>query len=276
MIQKIQNTKGTFFLLLSGGPIWFLLTLLALFFHQPVLAIDHSYASYDALLKENVVVNGPESTVRYSNIQKNPQSFNQFIREIESVTQAEYQSWTTNQKKAFLINAYNALTVQLILTKYPDLESIKDLGSFFSSPWKKKFFTLFGEKQYLDYIEHEVLRKDYADARIHFVVVCASIGCPALRNEAYVAERLDGQMDEATKLFLSDSTRNRFNAGKNQLELSSIFKWYKQDFIKSKGSVEAYVAPWITSDSAAQMRIKNQEVGLNFLDYDWSLNKADD
>jgi len=249
--------------------------LFSLFMFKPIFAFDHSYAGYDKLLREIVVVNGPQSSVRYDNIQKNPELLDRFVQEIEAVSRPEYDGWSDDQKKAFLINAYNALTIKLILTKYPDLKSIKDLGGFFSSPWKKKFFTLFGEKQYLDHIEHEVLRENYAEPRFHFVLVCASIGCPALKAEAYVADRLDQQLEDAKKGFLSDSTRNRFNKKENQLEVSSIFKWYKQDFVKSKGSIEAYVAPSITTNRSDQKRIKSGDVDLVFLDYDWNLNKAE-
>ena len=216
-----------------------LAVLLCLLSFTPLQAVDHSYRDYNKLLKGNVVLRGPQSWVRYGNMKKDPALLDRFVENIESVSHQEYKGWTGNQKKAFLINAYNALTLKLILTRYPDLESIKDLGGFFSSPWKKKFFTLFGKKQYLDYIEHEMLRKDWSDARVHFVLVCASIGCPALRSEAYVAERLDLQMDEAMKSFLGDKQRNRFNAAENRLEISSIFKWYKQDFVKAQGSIEA-------------------------------------
>jgi Protein of unknown function, DUF547 len=133
---------------------------------------------------------------------------------------------------AFLINAYNAFTVELILTKYPGLASIKDLGSMFSSPWKPKWIPLLGGKVSLDDIERGMLRERgrFDDPRVHFGVNCASIGCPPLREEAFVAERLDAQLDEQALRFMSDRTRNRFDAAARRLELSKIFDWYGDDF----------------------------------------------
>ncbi len=116
-------------------------------------AFDHSHRLFDGILKQVVVVNGSKSRVRYGWIKNNPGKLNRYIQEIESVTRAEFGLWSEKQQKAFLINAYNALTIKLILSKYPDLGSIKDLGGFFSGPWKVKFFRLFGEEQHLDHIE---------------------------------------------------------------------------------------------------------------------------
>ena len=106
---------------------------------------------------------------------------------------------------AFLINAYNAFTVELILTRYPKLASIGDLGSLLQNPWKLKFIKLLDTQMSLDNIEHDTLRARgrYDDPRVHFAVNCASIGCPMLREEGFVAERLDAQLDEQTGRFMS-------------------------------------------------------------------------
>lgn len=114
---------------------------------------------------------------------------------------------------AFLINAYNAYTVEWILTRYPNLKSIKDLGSFLQSPWQKKFFSLLGEERHLDWIEHEQLPPLYSDPRVHAAVNCASIGRPALRNEAFTATRLEAQLEDGMQRFLADRTRNRVKGG---------------------------------------------------------------
>lgn len=116
---------------------------------------------------------------------------------------------------AFLINAYNAATVALILTRYPELDSIKELGSLLRSPWKRRFVDLLGARRSLDDIEHELLREapDFAEPRIHFAVNCASLGCPALRPEAYEAERLEAQLADQTRRFLRDRSRNRLADG---------------------------------------------------------------
>ena len=114
---------------------------------------------------------------------------------------------------ALLINAYNAYTVELIPTRYPNLKSIKDLGSFLQSPWQKKFFSLRDQERHLDWIEHEQLPPPCSDPRVHAAVNCASIGCPALRNEAFTAARLEAQLEDGMQRFLADRTRNRVKDG---------------------------------------------------------------
>jgi hypothetical protein len=179
---------------------------------------------------------------------------------------------------AFLINAYNAFTVELILTRYPDLKSIKDMGSFVQSAWRKKFFSLLGEPRHLDWIEHEQLRPLYNDPRVHAAVNCASIGCPALRNEAFTAGRLEAQLDDGMVRFLGDRTRNRVNGG--QLEVSAIFKWFKEDFEKGhKGfskveDVFAKFAVQLSDKPEEQARLRGKTLPVTHLDYDWSLNEV--
>ncbi|MFM8313131.1 MAG: DUF547 domain-containing protein, partial [Deltaproteobacteria bacterium] len=175
-----------------------------------------------------------------------------------------------NEKLAFLINAYNALTIKWILQHYP-VKSIKDTGGFLSSPWKKKFFKLFGEEQSLDGIEHGILRKDFQEPRIHFAVVCASKGCPALKGEAYTAAKLEEQLESSARNFLRDSERNYYNAEENRFFLSKIFDWYGDDFKKKLGSVQAFIVPRMIPDTST---VKIQESTLKYLDYDWSLNET--
>ncbi|HIF52015.1 MAG TPA: DUF547 domain-containing protein, partial [Thiotrichaceae bacterium] len=186
------------------------------------------------------------------------------------------------------INAYNAFTLKLILNNYPEIESIRDLGGLiFSSPWDKKFFTLFAEKTSLGYIEHDVLRKNYDEPRVHFAVNCASKGCPALQKHAFVADKLDEQLEKATIQFMRDSERNRFDKDKKLLEISSIFNWFTGDFTK-QGSLTDFIAIYISDDPDVRKLLedkpnRNQSGGINkavsdnaisitYLDYDWSLN----
>src|SRR5260221_345956 len=144
------------------------------------LALDRSYKTWDELLKKHVkyVQNGNASRVDYAGFARDRAQLKAALDDYQRVTRAEFDAWSKPQQQAFLINAYNAFTIELILTKYPDLKSIRDLGGFLSKPWSKKFFTLFGQESYLDFIEHEVLRKEgvYDDPRVHVAVVCASIG----------------------------------------------------------------------------------------------------
>lgn len=245
---------------------------------------DHRHAAWDALLKQHVVVapSGNVSTLRYAALQTQRAALKAYLDNLSAVVPASYSTWTRAQQLAFLINAYNAFTVELILTRYPDLKSIKDLGSFVQSPWKKKFFRLLGQERSLDEVEHEMIRAPGAfdDPRIHVAVVCASIGCPMLRNEAFVAERLDAQLDDALRRFLSDHSRNRFDAGAATISVSKIFDWYRKDFERGhKGfdslqTVFARHAEVLGPTPQAQAEIRAGRYKLAFLDYDWALNDA--
>lgn len=184
------------------------------------------------------------------------------------------------QKLAFLINACNGWTVELILTRYPDLESIKDLGSLFQSPWKKKFFFLLGEKRSLDDIEHGLIRGSgrYNDPRIHFAVNCASIGCPALKNQAYRGDILEEQLEEATRLFLSDKSRNRLR--NRELQISSIFKWYREDFERGwRGAITLAQFLALYKDNLGLSKTEADtliadKLSITFLDYNWNLDSG--
>ena len=180
---------------------------------------------------------------------------------------------------AFLINAYNAFTVELILRQTPRPDSIRDIGSIFRGPWKQRFFTLLGEERTLDELEHEMIRgnPDLLDPRIHFAVNCASVGCPALRPEAYTGERLDAQLADSTRRFLSDRRRNRYDAEAGVLRVSSIFDWYQEDFEDSAGGLGDYLLQYADALALPAEARRNLEAGdlpVRFLDYDWSLNTA--
>ena len=200
-----------------------------------------------------------------------------YLDNLSAVQQAEYGAWNKPQKLAFLLNAYNAFTVDLVLTGYPGIKSIKDLGSFISSPWKKKFFTLLGGQRSLDDVEHGLIRAPGAfdDPRIHMAANCASVGCPALRNEAYSGDKLDAQLEDGVARFLSDHTRNRFNAEASKLEVSKIFDWYGKDFAARAGSLEAWLAKYavkLSDEPKQQQIIRDSKAKIDFLDYDWALN----
>jgi hypothetical protein len=247
-------------------------------------APDHSHAVWDGLLRRDVVIapSGVASTVRYAAMRQEHSLLRSYLDSLSAVSPDEYRRWTKPQQLAFLINAYNAFTVELILSRYPDLASIKDLGTLLQSPWKQKFFRLLGETRSLDELEHEMIRARGAfdDPRIHFAVVCASIGCPMLRSEAYTAERLESQLDDAQARFLSDRDRNRFDAGTGTLKVSRIFEWYRKDFelghkgYDSLNAVFARHAGRLADADDARDRIRAGTYRLEFLPYDWGLNDA--
>ncbi len=247
-------------------------------------SIDHSHAAWSALLKKHVVVKdgGKASQMRYAGMAADKAALKAYTDALSAVSKTAFDGFNKPQQMAFLINAYNAFTVELILTKYPDLKSIKDLGSVFSSPWKPKFIALLGTKMSLDEIEHETLRAKgrYDDPRVHFAVNCASIGCPALREEAFVAERLEAQLDEQTQRFMSDRSRNRYSAAAGKVEVSKIFDWFGDDFKqghKGIASLPAWIAKYansLTDAPAEREALRGMKVPVAFLDYDWSLNDA--
>ncbi len=241
-------------------------------------SFDHAYAAWDQLLKRHVrwLPDGKQSRVDYAGFQRERAALQPVLAALSAVKPAEFAAFTREQQMAFLINAYNAFTVELILGKYPDLKSIKDLGSIFRSPWKNEFFTLLGEKRHLDWIEHEQLRPRYKEPRVHGAVNCASIGCPALRDEAFTAARLEAQLEDGWRRFLADRTRNR--ATPQRLEVSAIFKWFREDFEGGMGGYQkledvfAKYAELLSDDAAVRARLRERALPVSFLDYDWSLN----
>ena len=252
-------------------------------------AFDHGHAAWDALVKKHVklVDGGRASQVRYADFAKDRAALKAYLAAVSKVPQAEFDGWGKAERMAFLVNAYNAFTVELILTRYPDLKSIRDLGNIvFNSPWKRRFFILLGRETHLDEIEHGMLRKPgaYDEPRVHYAVNCASVGCPMLREEAFVAARLEAQLEEQARRFLSDRTRNRFSPQSGKLEVSEIFKWFKEDWtsgyrgLGGAGPVtsrEQYFARYaeLLADSPEHRRLVAEgRAPIAHLDYDWSLN----
>ena len=244
---------------------------------------DHKHVAWNALVAKHVEWNSTAttSTVDYAGFKNDKAELKAYLAKISAVNESEFKSWRVNEQRAFLLNAYNAYTVDLILTQYPDIKSIKDLGSLFASPWSKPFFNLLEKKRSLDDVEHKLLRasKNFDEPRIHFAANCASIGCPALRPEAYEAHILDAQLEDQTKRFLSDRTRNRFDKSKDTLLLSSIFKWYGDDFKKGKKAKNlheflALYAGSLGMTNSEKTRLANKQINIEFLEYDWSLNRT--
>lgn len=240
---------------------------------------DHRHVAWTAQLQQHVRWNsaGTASTVDYAGFARERATLNRYVKDLGAVRRSDYDLWNWPQRQAFLINAYNAATLQLVLTKYPELDSIKDLGGLFSSPWKHAFIPLLGSTRSLDDIEHRLLRgaPEYRDPRIHFAVNCASIGCPALRPEAFTAATLEAQLHDQTQRFLRDRGRNRLRVSTPlALEVSSIFNWYGRDFA-SAGGVTAFVAAYGDAIGATRAQVATLRTGttrLKFLPYDWSLN----
>jgi len=251
--------------------------------------ISHVYAETEAknlhadwteLLEQNVTAidSGHSTAVNYAGFKNQESALQTYLKRLSNTSRVTFDAWPKEKQLAFLINAYNAWTVDFILTEYPDLESIKDLGSLFSSPWDKEFIPLLGKKISLNDIEHGLIRGSdrYNDPRIHFAVNCASIGCPALREEAYTADKLEQQLTQQTERFLTDTSRNYIKG--DTYYMSSIFKWYGEDFEKGfRGtqSIQSFIglyADALTLNVQQALTLKNQDFNVKFLDYNWKLN----
>ncbi|MCC3157517.1 DUF547 domain-containing protein [Hymenobacter sp. 15J16-1T3B] len=229
----------------------------------PAVSTPVDHAAYDRLLKKHVNAQG---LVDYQGFKADEKVFNQYLAQLSKNPPAD--SWSKPEQMAYWINAYNAYTIRLILDHYP-VESIKDIGSkikipFVTTPWAAKFFSIGGEKMSLDNIEHGILRKKYDDPRVHFALVCASISCPRLRNEAYTAARLDQQLDDQGRDFLNNPAKNK--VGKSAAQLSKYFDWYKGDWEKNGQSV----AKWVNRYASTKM---DADASVSYLDYNWNLNR---
>ncbi len=191
--------------------------------------------------------------VNYKAWKKDQKNLNAYITTLSNYPPREGAS--KNYKLAYWINAYNSLTIKLILENYP-LKSIKEI----KSPWNSKCFRTRETEYSLGDIEHQILRK-MDDPRIHFAINCASVSCPKLLNTAFQEKQLETQLIQATRSFLLDSTKNILS--KNKLNLSKIFFWFEKDFGSKEerlGFIEKY----------SNLEFNNPKI--NYLDYDWMLN----
>lgn len=255
--------------------------------HESTEAVQSNmHHVWNDLLSKNVVAinNGNSTAVDYTAMKQQYSELKRYLNSLSKITANEFDQFSNAKQLAFLINAYNAWTVDLILTQYPNIKSIKDIGNFFNSPWNKAFIPLLGETMSLNNIEHDLIRGSedeegepkYNEPRIHFAVNCASIGCPALRAQAYTADKLDQQLEEQTISFLSDTSRNF--AEVDTLNLSSIFKWYEEDFeqgYRDTYSLSEFVLQYsqaLKLNTKQLTRLKDDDMDIDFLDYNWQLN----
>lgn len=224
--------------------------------------VDHQL--FDELLKQYVK---PSGFVDYAGLKGDRQKLKSYLAMLTANPPNDEQ-WSEEEQLAYWINLYNAFTLDLVLEHYP-LKSIKDIGSsiqipFVNTPWDIKFIKIGDEEYDLNNIEHGIIRKQFDEPRIHFAVNCASISCPNLRAEAYTGERLEQQLEEQTRAFVNDPTKNRIDEKK--LQLSKIFQWYGGDFSDYESIVE-FIQPY-----TAIAISKNAK--KTYLDYDWGLNEA--
>ena len=241
---------------------------------RPSATFDHSHGLWNTILREHV----EGDRFDYAGLEADRAKLDAYLAELAAVTPATLLSWSEAQRFAFWINAYNAFTVERVVDAYP-LQSIRDLDKLLglASVFEQRFIPLNAlhpegkdEKLSLEDIEHRILRVRFRDARLHAAINCASESCPPLANEAFVAERLNEQLETRMRAFLADSKRNRFDHEKNRLLLSPIFKWFDGDFERDAGSVRAYVARFAPAGEAELV----ERAKIDYLDYSWDLNDA--
>lgn len=215
-------------------------------------ALNHS--AFTNLLKQHVTEKG---MVDYVGFKKDKAKLDEYISSLQA--NPPQASWSKNESMAYWINAYNAFTIRLIIENYP-VKSIMKINA--GKPWDLAFIEIDNKKYTLNGIENDILRKEYNDARIHFAINCASISCPKLATQAYEAATLDKQLNESTKIFINNPSKN--NLSPSVIAVSKIFDWFKDDF-KSYGGI----IPFINKYSNTKI---NSNAGVTFKDYNWNLN----
>ncbi len=221
-----------------------------------------SHDIFDKLLKKYVSDAG---YVNYGGFKKEERELKKYLDLVSA--NAPSNGWSEKEKLAYWINAYNAFTIQLILNHASDnIKSIKDIGDkikipFVNTPWDVKFIEIGGKKMDLNNIEHGIIRKQFKEPRIHFALVCAAKSCPPLRNEAFVAEKLDAQLNQQGIDFVNDKYKNEVTAG--SAEISKIFDWYGGDF-KGIGKIDL-----INKYSKVKA---NKDAKISYKTYEWALN----
>lgn len=246
------------------------------------------YSDFAEALKINVDDTG---MVNYKKLKAEPQKLQTFITKLANLDRKNFEQWNDNEKIAFWLNTYNALTLKAILDNYP----IK--SSFFRSRiypknsirqivgvWDKIKFRVMGQNLTLGHIEHKILRVKFDEPRIHMAMVCAAMGCPPLRNEPYTGGKLQEQLDDQTRRFLSNSEKFKIEHANKRIHLSPIFKWFASDFIKKhapnknigkhnreESAVLNFIASYL--DNSQKDYVLTGKFGIKYLKYDWSLNE---
>ena len=224
---------------------------------------EFSHDRFDQVLQKYVDSQG---RVDYAGLKSDPGTLESYLDLLAVNAPSDKATFQTGL--AFWINAYNALTIKGVLDHYPttSVRKIRLFGGFFS----RIKFQVGGRSYTLDNIEHDIIRYEYGDPRIHFALVCASLGCPILEKRAFVPETLEERLDNATAKFINNPEKVRLDRENRVLYLSKIFEWYTEDFEDTHDSVINFIAEYLPETDAAFL--KKEKVQLQYLEYDWSLN----
>jgi Protein of unknown function, DUF547 len=247
-----------------------------------------SLADYAAVLEEHVT---GEGLVQYQRLKSNRETLDRFVAALGKLRKEEFESWDEDEQVAFWINAYNALTLSAIINHYPIQPVLSESSGVprnsirhIPGVWDGLQFTVMGSAVTLDQIEHQILRKRFDEPRIHMALVCAAQSCPPLRNESFLGSRLENQLQDQTRRFLSDPSKFRIDRDRRRVLLSSIFQWYGEDFVSTydtgeefpgHNKIERAVLNFIARNVDAESRgyLINGRYRIEYLDYDWSLNE---
>lgn len=220
-----------------------------------------------------------QGLVDYKTLQSNRQKLDAYNLSLQNLDPLTFESWSEEAQIALLINAYNSLTLKAITDETPLKESIRDIPGV----WRFNRHDILQDEKTLNNIEHDILRVDYNEPRIHAALVCAAISCPYLRQEPYTAENLDAQLDDQVDIFLSRPEAFEIDREKGEVRLSAIFDWFKDDWIASFGTDEGFagndgeravlnfITEYISEEDSAYL--KAGEYKIKYTDYDWSLNE---
>jgi len=254
---------------------FFVWALCVLLWAQPAWAFD--YSRWEALLKKHVrptTLDGVRFNALPYGTLKNDPAFAEVVKQFESFSLSELKS--REEKLAFWINAYNVFAVKMVLDHYP-VDSIKDARSLlqsvrnlYQSVWDKRAGTIGGKPITLNEIEHGILRK-MDEPRIHMAIVCASVSCPDIREEAYWPDRLEDQLTQQSRHFLMNPGKGlRVDKDRKTIYLSPIFDWFEEDF-ESKGGVLKYITPY--APERHRPALQSGDYDIEYMDYNWALNK---
>lgn len=231
--------------------------------------------AYAATLRRFVT---PDGRVRYAALKASPADLDAFLASIGTLDPTAQRRWTGEDRIAFWINAYNAITLKTIVNHYPIhrsglLSILFPENSIRQIPdaWSARSWPVMGERRSLDDIEHEVLRKQFQEPRVHMALVCAAVGCPPLRDEPYSGPRLDDQLDDQARRYLAGPAGSRVLDGGRVVAVSAIFQWFAADF-DTVGGVRAFLSRYAPPETVA--RLGTNSVRMLFLDYDWTLNET--
>jgi len=256
---------------------------------QDLTPFDQNHTIFNKLLQENV----KDTKVKYQGFIDSVEFVN-YLESLNNISPDDFNTWTDSQKIAFWINAYNAFTIKAIIDHYPIQRSFTLVGIFYAPKnsilqipgvWKKLQFQAVGQNVTLDHIEHGILRKEFNEPRIHAAINCASISCPDLRNEAYISDKIDKQLDDSSKNFVNSKTKGvLIDKNKNKIKVSKIFKWFGDDFFsnyhkqefndksdKQNGTL-GFIYKYINDDE--KIFLLNSNYKLKYMSYDWSLNET--